>query len=104
MENIPLLLPRVGQQQNEKHKASEFKDSNVEGSILSVSDSHFFAVRTPCGTSVNSTKIKTLEITLNITVIICLLHLIYFLNSFKTICRFLVILGGDQHNLQNKAS
>lgn len=38
MENIPLLLPRVGQQHNEKHKAPEFKDSTLEGNILSLSD------------------------------------------------------------------
>lgn len=38
MENIPLLLPCVGQQHNEKHKAPEFKDSTLEGNILSLSD------------------------------------------------------------------
>lgn len=40
MENIPLLLPRVGQRHNEKHKATDFKDDNLEGSILSLSDTN----------------------------------------------------------------
>lgn len=40
MENIPLLLPHVGQQHNEKHEATEFKGSNLEGSILSLSDTN----------------------------------------------------------------
>lgn len=38
LENIPLLLPCVGQQHNETHKAPEFRDGDLEGSVLSLGD------------------------------------------------------------------
>lgn len=71
-------------------KSSSSRTATSRGAFYHLVIRSFLSCKNTMWTSVNSMKSKTLEITSNITVIVCLLNLIYLLNSFKSICSFWV--------------